>query len=340
MKKRGVVANPLLGVKEGHLYLSAEWDFSQAKSLRTLEMTEPLPIGESAMPKNIRRYLLYWDKIDYPYSNAFPLLKAAEADGYELLKSEGIVIESNIFVRDDGVIEYNEDSIKIDDYFESYEEFETSDEFLEKEAIRSLLAQSGSLEFNSRRFSDMRWSIGSSGPGLIYPEDQSETAKIAEVELENMLPVPSEDVPIEDILDYKLKRKDDLDRLWRTLDELYLEVANNADPGRAKNMVTGKLKSAIVDVQKTLKEEEIDYSLSSVATKIKNEALKNISSSVLQGLSLGLALGEPAIGTTIGTGVGTLQTASVEYKSESSPDFELGGMDYLYNAASEGVIEV
>ena len=334
------MANPLLGVKDGLLYLSAEWDFSKARSLRTLKMTEPLPIGESAMPKNIRRYLLYWDKIDYPYSNAFPLLKANEADGYELLKSEGIVIEPNIFIRDNGIVELNEKRDKIDNYFNSYEEFVTSEEFLETETVKALLAQSGSLEFNSRRFSNMRWSIGSSGVGLIYPEGQSETEKIAELELENMLPVPSEDVQIEEILDYKLKRKDDLDRLWSSLDELYLEVANNADPDRAKDMVTGKLKSAIVDVRRTLEEEEIRYSLSSVAAKIKDGALKNIPSSVLQGLSLGLILGEPSIGMAIGTGVGALQTVSIEYKEEKSPDFELGGMDYLYNAASEGVIEM
>ncbi|MEX5486294.1 DUF6236 family protein [Proteus mirabilis] len=78
-----------------------------------------------------------------------------------------------------------------------------------------------------------------------------------ELELYDMLPVPSADTPLDDILTFKDKRKDELIAFRCYLDEINEAIISAKDVPRAKNMQLAKLELALKDIDKTIRESGI-----------------------------------------------------------------------------------
>lgn len=79
------------------------------------------------------------------------------------------------------------------------------------------------------------------------------------------LPIPTADVPLADILEYKLRRKDEYDAFKAFMGELHLEIVNSNDIPRSKNMVISRLENSIADLQRLSSEsfvKKIDSSFS------------------------------------------------------------------------------
>ena len=78
----------------------------------------------------------------------------------------------------------------------------------------------------------------------------SRTSEVIRFELANLLPVPTEDVHLHDILDFKERRKPELIALHEYLDELYLEIKRSGDINLQKAKALSNLKQAIKDIER------------------------------------------------------------------------------------------
>ena len=98
------------------------------------------------------------------------------------------------------------------------------------------------------------WVLHQLGDSLVLPSkfiSQCDTIRVA---LVNVLPVPDEAIPIEEILTFKENRKDELSELHESIDDLYIEVLNSPDKGLATSKAVHRFQSAIQNVDKTSNE--------------------------------------------------------------------------------------
>ncbi|QGU16397.1 hypothetical protein GNG27_17655 [Leclercia sp. 119287] len=94
------------------------------------------------------------------------------------------------------------------------------------------------------------WSIHQTGDNSLLFADQSVSKETVRLELENLLPVPGPNVAIHEILEFKHRRKDELQALHSYCDELYFEIINSGDPTLQAAKTFTKLKQAISDLEK------------------------------------------------------------------------------------------
>ena len=94
------------------------------------------------------------------------------------------------------------------------------------------------------------WTIHQIGSSLSLPLDVLEIRRTLRFELVNLLPVPSADVPIIDILEFKERRADELDRLHQCLEAAYIEALKSPDPDFASRNVISDLRQSISDIEK------------------------------------------------------------------------------------------
>jgi hypothetical protein len=139
----------------------------------------------------LRRYLLYWDKIDYPDNN---LIGIGIGPDEQFLIEEGILKRTEIIFQGSGSV-----------------------------AHAYVFAQAQALQINNQREPGL-WSMAQTGRALFLPPEMSHETRAIEIELYNALPVPSDEVSLEDILLFKDRRNDELLALRAAMNQLYLEV--------------------------------------------------------------------------------------------------------------------
>ena len=81
-----------------------------------------------------------------------------------------------------------------------------------------------------------------------------------QVALDNLLPVPGDDVSVSDILDFKQKRTAELAAFQATMDGLYQMITSSHDSARAYEVARDALRRAVADMFNAMKE--------SIATKV------------------------------------------------------------------------
>lgn len=105
-----------------------------------------------------------------------------------------------------------------------------------------------------------RWAVGTGASsvnvlgGSIIRDGEFEHGRGAMVSLYKVLPVPTGDVPLADVLEFKAKRQPELEALRQHVDQLYLTIAGSADPTFALNTCTDGLRVAANDYIKAIRE--------------------------------------------------------------------------------------
>lgn len=187
-------------------------------------------------PVELRRYALYWDKIQWPAVQGGMFM--APPQGANELQAAGILAIP--VTRFTGRMDLGEAGLRA-----------------QLETFRRL---SGS-EPN-------QWALAQVGPELVLPDDQSEDARILEVELIEALPTPTAEVPMAQILEFKGRCGAELERLRHALDGLYLTAIGSADPRRASEHAVTEVRHAIADVHRVLRERGIANVLSSLKAEL------------------------------------------------------------------------
>lgn len=186
----------------------------------------------------IRKYLLYWDEIDYPDNN---FVSVDAGSDMQYLIDSGVASRTRVSFQ--GSVNSG------------------SGEFF-------LSAQQAA--FDQHNQSDPgAWSLAQPVDEPIFANAQSSLA--IEYELYNALPVPSNDVPLNEILEFKAKRRDELLALRVFLDEMHEEVISSANIPRAKNTQLRKLELSLKDVDRVLGEHGIGKMMTSLRGYIAGE---------------------------------------------------------------------
>lgn len=193
--------------------------------------TGGIGVGGHLSTFEIRKYLLYWDKIDYPDNN-FISVDAGSDMQY--------LIESGVASRTKVVFKGNVSS--------------GDGEFF-------LKAQQ--VAFDKHNQSDPgAWSLAQPVDEPFFANAQLSQA--IEYELYNALPVPINDVPLNEILEFKLKHRDELLALRVSLDEMHEAVISSQDIKRATNTQLTKLEQSLKVVDQVLGEYGIGKMMTSL----------------------------------------------------------------------------
>lgn len=214
----------------------------------------PLPTGGikcggDPPPLELRKYLMYWDEIDYPSNN---LVHISSPDINYLEEAKALKRTNVVF---QGTINSGQGEFFV-------------------------AAQEAALAENQKK-EPGAWSIAQISGVPFYTE--SDVRVSVDFELYAMLPVPSENTALADILEFKVRRKDELIAFRNYLDDIYQSIIGSQDIPRAKNTEIARLEMAINDLDRVLNESGIHR----VVTNLRNTI--NIDFSGIVGVGLGTA---------------------------------------------------
>ena len=186
--------------------------------------TEPFDAGptfESVPVRTVddvalRRALLYWDRIAIPVTSEWFFMVAPDAD---FLEAEGLLTKVDIFQR-----------VKRD-----------TDWIVGQPAIVH-----GMLEESEPG----QWTIGADHSYRYGPKLEAVERAVVELNINNALPVPPGDEPLQEILELRAKRRDELVSFRIAVDEIVEAALRNSSLPRGEWAATHRLQAAIRDVVK------------------------------------------------------------------------------------------
>ncbi len=215
---------------------------------------------------DLRQYVLYWDRIDFPDNN---LISIGSSPEVEFLISAGVLSRTRVNLR----------------------------QFSGNIGAGYILAQLAAFDELSAR-EPAAWSIGQSSFQFVDPEPSASTMRAIEVDLVSVLPVPPETVPLSEVLEFKEKRGEELKALRGALDGLYLQIINARDIPRAKDAALGTLERALADLHKVSQEAWTSRVLRSLKVELN---ISNLATRAATGAASAVALGlPPAAGAAVG----------------------------------------
>jgi len=204
---------------------------------RGLVISCPVEISGSGMtlrsgtdldPQELRFSLLFWDKLDFPTNNLISLGLNAEA---QFLQSAGLLNRTMTQVIGGGT-------------------------------DASMLVLTHLLAF---RTLDQRepgvWSLSTGKNAISFADDDMELDKGVLVSLYRAIPVPDKDAPLQDILEFRTKRRDELIMLRHHLEDIYQRVISAGDGELALNTEIERLQRAIGDHVKAARGSSLKFRL-------------------------------------------------------------------------------
>jgi hypothetical protein len=155
---------------------------------------EGFTLERSLSPEELRYYALHWDKVVIPASNLV----------YIGIPEEEVLIQTGVIPRP---------RVQFRGSFSGAEVARTF-AIAQSEVAKKLIAEEKATD----------WVIHQFGPYLTLPTEFATELRTLKFELVDLLPVPTADVPIPDILEFKQRRRDELSNLHKCLDDAYLEA--------------------------------------------------------------------------------------------------------------------
>lgn len=262
-----------------------------------------MKVNGKIFPVDIRRYLLYWDRIDFPQNN---IIGFGETPEISFLKDIGILKQSNIRVLDSG------EMTKL-----------------------YLKTQIEALKLNNEKEKGC-WSLGQTNTHLVLPKNDTIKKRIVEINLHQALPIPSDKVSLDDILFFKERRKDELLSFRGMMDELYLEVSDSSDPERAEIKNIDKLRKSLVDLHKVMDESFTHRLLGGLKVEVDVPNLFDVAVKTARGAGAGALFHFPVeYGAILGLASSFIKVSSeVSLRPKAIPD-NLRDFAYLYYAEKE-----
>lgn len=187
---------------------------------------------------NLRKYLLFWDEIDYPVNN---MIHIGGGPDIEFLIQEGIATSTEV-------------------RFQRMEAHENGLLFLASQMV--------AFEQNNKA-EDKEWSIAQPTQRLIVPQEYSKRQGCLEFELYNAVQIPTADVPLPEVVEFKMRRNAELLALRDSMDSIVDQIMSSQDIPKRKNKALNKLHRDLNDFNRVMKEtkfQRVKRSLTSVAT--------------------------------------------------------------------------
>jgi hypothetical protein len=188
------------------------------------EFPSALNLSSGISPETIRYFLLYWDEIIIPDNN---LISFGVPDEQDLIQCGCVYRPMSRF---NGHISGHEIG-----------------HYIIKEQYK--LAEFFSNDPN------VDWVIHQAESNQIYlPQSETIERSVVRLNLTNALPVPTKDVNINEILEFKIRRQDELISLHQAIDDLYIEILESPDQKLTGKKVMTRLTESIDSLDKVTKE--------------------------------------------------------------------------------------
>mgnify|MGYP003665469113 CR=1 FL=1 len=129
-------------------------------------------------------------------------------------------------------------------------------------------------------------------------------------DLVNSIQLPDRVVPIDEILEFKEKRRDELSAFHSYLEEVYLRISASKNIPRSKTHELTKLERAIAEYNKTVQEKFQNRLLSSLRI-ILDRSLISSSGMAMGAYSLAPSIGLPALGAGVLVGSASFAIQSI-----------------------------
>lgn len=222
-------------------------------------------------PQDLRLWLLFWDKLDFPKGESIVLGGGAEED---FLIDRGIMQRTKL--RDDSI------------HITTGREDPYSQEF-----VRSHLDLLRDLNLSDKG----GWALDISERGLHLPARELVEDKGFLVELTNALPVPDVDVPLEDVVDFKVRNHDLLLSLRAHLDGLYQGARHDPEKPFAENVALTKLEADLAHYMRANERKRWRYRLLDIQARFD---LPGAARGALEAQRLGIDLQGIVAGALVG----------------------------------------
>ncbi|HFX6758007.1 DUF6236 family protein [Klebsiella variicola] len=184
------------------------------------------------------------------------------------------------------------------------------------------------------------WRLNLLSDDLYLNESASNIMHSFRIEISNALPVPEPSVSIYDILEFKQKRKSELEAFNNYLDELYIEVLRSGDFNLSRAKAFSKLNLAIEDLEKLNAEgwrSPIRFDTSEVFESNNGDIIAGISALyTIWESSQGNIATALSVGITAALGQGFARLKPKLQSVRRKPDVN---MAYLSSAHKAGVIK-
>ncbi len=194
-------------------------------------------ISSNVSPQELRFALLFWDKVDFPDNN---IISTGATPEFQFLMDEGFAqrtrIEPVIFGTLSGARVFRDCHV-------------AAFERLNKENPGS-------------------WAASSEFGAFIFNENELDAGRGLLVTLHDSLPVPDQDVPLQDIMEFRTKRRSELLALREALDEAYLRIAASPDRDFALSSEVARLQRACTDYLNSAKGFGLDFRMMDMTANI------------------------------------------------------------------------
>lgn len=182
-----------------------------------------MSFGSSLTPETIRYYMMYWDHLMIPDNN---LIGFGIPDEDQLQKTEK--------------------------YYRPKTNFTGS--FRGNEIAKAIIKDQNDLAELFSKDPKIDWITHQNGDGFILPDRNAQETNALRFSLRNVLPIPNDNININDVLEFKKTRSDELESLQSYLDDLYFEVLKTPDQTLKGKLIIDRLEKSINDLDKVTKE--------------------------------------------------------------------------------------
>lgn len=209
-------------------------------------------------PVTLRKSVLFWDKLEIPSNNIVEI--GFNTTDVEYLQSCGVVQRTRV------------------EMFGSFD--------LMQALVNSHKTVFAALDEATPR----AWSTASEDNNVVFTNDEMEDTSGVMVKLYDALLVPDGNIPLEDVLEFRERRRDELLALRHHLDDVYLKIITSPDSALVELSEIERLDLAIANYSKAIKEKK--FSLTSTTLQA-NFSLTKAGVAALTASSIAGPLGLP-----------------------------------------------
>lgn len=175
------------------------------------------------------------------------------------------------------------------------------------------------------------WSLAMPGDDLRFPGQTVAEHRSVEMQLYQVLPAPADDVPFQDVIEFRARYASELLSLRHAMDGMYEQLIQATDPARARGTLIEQLNCAVRDVEAALDGSKVNRWRLNLAVEIKPTDLVE---RALQGAGVAALIGAPiALGAAVGA---VASTIGFRVRQVATPDAARSGpFAYLYQARRE-----
>ncbi|WP_019601996.1 DUF6236 family protein [Teredinibacter turnerae] len=258
--------------------------------------------------EDLRYFLLYWDKVVIPTNNIVHL-RVPEED--ELL-STGIVTRPRVPFSG----AFNGELI----------------------ARAQLIAQTSIAKNLIENDRNIDWVLHQIGDEIIIPDKESVEKQLIRIDLVNCLPVPSGDAHIPDILEFKERRKDELECLHKSIDDLYMEVLGSPDPSLRTKQAVSEFQKSIAAIDQVSKESWESFGKFDLSAELNLNG-KDVAAGIAAGAAFDFftSLYTVPIGAIVGAVASTIKVKAKSAKT-FEPSKEKQVLGYIASAHVEKIL--